>query len=131
MCEVSEELKLQVWNKGNVVEGYDPAIIRKDSCGAWILYDKYNVRDSIFGWEIDHIYPLKKLRERNIPENVADNIENLRPLNWLNNQSKGVDYPSYHGSVSAKGDKNERGDYQFEVGTDIQTALNLLFSKFL
>lgn len=131
MCKITEELKREIWNKGSIVEGYDPDAIRKDSCGAWILYDKFNSHDSIFGWEIDHIYPLKKLRERNIPDNVIDNVENLRPLNWLNNQSKGADYPCYHGSVTANGDKNERGDYQFEVGKELQKTLESLFGEYI
>lgn len=131
MCRVTEELILEVWNKGTVVEGYDPAKIRKDSCGAWMLFDKYNARNSIFGWDIDHIYPLQKLKERNIPIEAYDNLENLRPLNCLNNQRKAADYPTYHAAVTANGEKNERGDYQFEVGKELQTRLEMLFGSYL
>ena len=131
MCEITEELRKQVWEKGQIVEGYDSTKVRKDSCGAWIVFDKYNDRNSIFGWEIDHIYPLKKLRDRNIPEKIINSIENLSPLNWLNNKSKGTDYPVYHGSVRAKDNKNERGDYQFEISKELIETLNNLFGKYL
>lgn len=131
MCEVTEELKRKIWNKAQKVEGYDSDIVRKDSCGAWIIFDKYNDHESIFGWEVDHIYPFKKLKERNIPEPIIDSIENLRPLNWLNNKTKGTDYPFYHGSVCAKDNKNVRGDYQFEISKELQEALNRLFGKYL
>lgn len=131
MCRVTDKLKREIWGKGTIVDGFDPKRVRKDSCGAWIIYDKFNDHNSIFGWEIDHIYPIKKLKERNIPEGIIDNLENLRPLNWLNNRSKGADYPSYHGSVRSKGDRNERGDFQFEIGKEQQDKLNSLFGEFL
>ena len=33
-----EERKL-IWNKGQVVPGYDPTMWRKDQCGAFIKWD--------------------------------------------------------------------------------------------
>lgn len=66
-----------VWNKGKTVDGLDPAIYRKDVCGAWIQRDKHGVRESGLGWEIDHIDP-----------NGNDALSNLRPLQWKNNASK-------------------------------------------
>ena len=35
------EERRQIWNKGQVVPGYDPTIWRKDQCGAFIKWDKY------------------------------------------------------------------------------------------
>lgn len=131
MCEVNEILKQQVWQKAKEVDGYDPAQVRKDSCGAWIIYDLYNDRNSIFGWEIDHIYPLSELRKRHIPTETINNLDNLRPLNWLNNESKGSDYPAYHTSVQAEGEYNKKGDYQFVISTDLQETLKTLFSKYI
>ena len=106
MCAITEELKKKVWEKGREVNGYDPNKIRQDACGAWIRYDKYGDRSSIFGWEIDHIYPRSVLREKKVIEEDIDALENLRPLNWLNNDAKGIDYPAYHARVKADGNKS-------------------------
>ena len=44
-----------IWNKGQVVKGYNEKCYRKDACGAWMIREKYGDRTSPFGWEIDHI----------------------------------------------------------------------------
>jgi len=50
-----------VWKKGAVVSGVDPAVRRKDSCGAWIDRNQYGVtNENGTGWEIDHIVPVAK-----------------------------------------------------------------------
>jgi len=69
-----EEVIKKVWAKGTVVSNNDPNIWRKDACGAWIKREKYGDRDSIYGWEIDHINP-----------DGGDGLSNLRPLHWKNN----------------------------------------------
>ena len=68
---------LLVWSKGRIVLGADPMEWRLDDYGYWIQYSAYGDRSSVFGWEIDHIWP--------VALNGGDNIENLRPLNWLSN----------------------------------------------
>lgn len=68
-----------VWKKGKAVSS-DPDKWRKDDCGAWISRERYRDRDSIYGWEIDHIKPKS--------EGGSDDLENLRPLQWKNNVSK-------------------------------------------
>lgn len=68
-----------VWEKG-LTTNYDPRKYRKDNCGAWIARDKYGVRDSKYGWEIDHITPES--------QGGSDALSNLRPLQWENNAKK-------------------------------------------
>lgn len=131
MCKITEEFKKTVWEKATIVAGYDANSIRKDACGAWIIFDKYADKDSIFGWVIDHIYPAIKLRERNIPEKEIDNLVNLRPLNWLNDASKGNEYPVYHAAVISEGEKNIRGDYQFEIDQETRVKLDQNFSDYI
>lgn len=59
---------------------------------------QYGMRDSNFGWEIDHVYP--------IAMGGDDNIENLRAMQWENVESKGSDFPVYKSAVSFKGFEN-------------------------
>ena len=80
MFKFSDTIVQQVWEKGHIVSGYDPAFVRKDQCGAWIKRFDYGNRQSQYSWEIDHITP-----ESN---GGGDELSNLRPLQWHNNASK-------------------------------------------
>lgn len=131
MCAITEELKRRVWSKATAVDHYDANNYRKDACGAWICFDKYGDRNSIFGWEIDHIFPKSILRDKNVLEEEIDHIDNLRPLNWVNNDSKGTDYPSYHARLTSDGRKNKICDEEMEVNPDVQTTIERLFGKYL
>ena len=113
---ITEETIEQVWNRATIVENYDPTSIRKDACGAWILRSQYGNRSSMFGWEIDHVYP-KAL-------GGGDEFDNLRAMQWENNDSKGTDYPNYTAKVQAEGAKNVYQEVQYTVNEDLRTRLN-------
>ncbi len=83
----AEDLKLQVWAKGRPIQGYDPVLWRRDSCGRAMKYTEHGNTSSEYGWEIDHIYPTSL--------GGADTLDNLQPLNWKNNRRKGDTYPWY------------------------------------
>lgn len=131
MCAITEDLKQKVWSKATPVNQYNANNYRKDACGAWISFDKYGDRKSIFGWEIDHIFPKSILRDRNVPDKEIDQIDNLRPLNWVNNDSKGTDYPSYHARLTSEDGKNKMCDEEMEVNPDVQATIDRLFGKYL
>lgn len=130
MCKIDEQKKIELWEKARAIEGYDSTKYRQDACGAWIVYDEYKNRDSDYGWEIDHIFPLSKLNGINVPEDLIDNISNLRPLNWKNNVSKGCDYPSYRAVCIADGNKNIDVEKEFIVNHEIQDIIKGLFKDY-
>ena len=73
----TEEIKQKVWEKAQIVFGYDSDKYRKDECGAWITFVKYGKRESKYGWEIDYIN-----------SDDMDDLSNLRPLHWHNTLEK-------------------------------------------
>lgn len=116
----TEETIQQVWDKAQKVEGYNPATIRKDGCGAWILRAEYGNTESIFGWEIDHIYP--------VSSGGDDSLINLRAFQWENNRSKGDDYPVYKVTVQSEENTNVYSDKQYTVNAAIQDQLKTLYN---
>ena len=124
---ITEERKRKVWEKGIIVPNFDPAKYRKDACGAWIAWNRYDDKHSPYGWQIDHIYPESKLRIRRMSQESIDHPDNLRPLNWRNNESKGADYPTYHSVVKAVDNHNEEIDDTFDVNSELQAKLKKLY----
>ena len=82
MANWTDEEKLKIWDKGELIPDRDKNIWRKDQCGAIIQWDMYGDRSDKYncGWEIDHIKPDSKGGE--------DIVSNARPLQWFNNASR-------------------------------------------
>lgn len=127
---INDELIEKIWRKANEVKGYNPDLIRKDPCDAWIRRDKYGDRKSPFGWEIDHVMPRAKLESRNVPVDEIDDELNLRAMNWMNNDSKKDDYPTYHSSVTADEERNKEVDEVRTVDDSLQLLLDNVFGKY-
>ena len=113
-----DNLKDDVWQKGITVEGYNPDLYRQDVCGAWIMYSEYG-KTSVFGWEIDHIYPKSKGGD--------ENAKNLRPMHHRNNVSKADDYPVYTAVVTAENNRNIEKTAKFTVSESKQSELRDLY----
>lgn len=112
---LSDETIIQVWNKARKIDGYNPDVFRQDACGAWIVFNKYGLRDNDYGWEIDHVFPSALGGD--------DDINNLRALHWKNNASKGDDYPSYIARVTSDGNKNVGCYKSFTVNAVLRTFI--------
>ena len=128
---LTEELIQLVWEKGLKVEEYDPNRVRKDACGAWMIRENYGDRDSVFGWEIDHIYPKSKLEKLEVPEDDIDNILNLRPLNWRNNDSKSNNFPIYKASITSEDNRNILREEELEINESVRQQILSLYSSYL
>lgn len=111
----------QIWEKVKAIVGYDSNIYRKDACGAWIMKDKEGDREHSFGWEIDHIFPKSLGGE--------DDIDNLRPLHWENNMSKGDSYPRYKSVITSNGSKNVYKEQWVPINAKIQEKIDHLYNN--
>ncbi len=114
------EVVQRVWDKGIIVENYDATLYRKDSAGAWIARNSYGDRNSVLGWEIDHVYPEVK--------GGKNHFVNLRPMNWQNNVSKGDDYPNYTAAIISDGNRNIPMGSQKTVNRALQEDLSKLYN---
>lgn len=119
MSNYSKKLIQQVWEKGIIIQGYDPEMYRKDVCNAWICYTEFG-KNTEYGWSIDHVLPLNK--------GGKNDIINLRPLQWQNNQSKGDDYPTYKAIITSEGNKNIEKEQNFTVNEDLQKQIKKLYN---
>lgn len=77
---IKKDVILQVWKKAFSMMNQNPDHVRKDICGARIVFEAYGNRKSKYGWEIDHIIPVSK--------GGTDDLTNLQPLHWKNNVAK-------------------------------------------
>lgn len=114
MSNFTEEQIQQVWNKGLEIDGYDSNDYRQDCCNAWMKRSDYG-KTSIFGWEIDHVYPSSK--------GGTDHLFNLRPMQWENNRSKDDNYPNYTSAVTSKDNKNIDRESEKYVHENLQKTL--------
>ena len=121
--EITEALKRKVWEKGRIVNGFNPEMYRKDACGAWMVWDKYGVTDNMYGWQIDHIYPVNRLKRMDVSDEESWDLKNLRPLQHQNNASKADDYPSYTSVVTADGKRNINKEANLVVNEKIRELL--------
>lgn len=96
--DFTEEEVDDVWKKAIKQPDNNPGVFRKDYAGAWIKREDYGDRTKPYGWEIDHLKPLSK--------GGTYDLENLYPMHWKNNASKGDDYPHWKTAVTSDGNKN-------------------------
>ena len=82
----------RVWQLAIPVEGFSPDQIRRDYAGALIMKEYYGDRNSIFGWEIDHIIPIEK--------GGYNVLWNYAPLQWENNMQKSDNFPYWQTKVA-------------------------------
>ena len=79
-ASANEQLKLSVWAKGKIADGYNGNFYRRDLYGTWMQYSAHGETLSHFGWEIVHIQPLEA--------GGTDDPSNLQPLQWENARKK-------------------------------------------
>lgn len=109
MANWTDEEKELIWNKAKFISYENEKNgFRKDQCDAWIRKCEYGNRDSVYGWEIDHIKPDSKGGE--------DIVSNARPLHWKNNASRQAGRLTK--VVTSKGTKNINASDRTEFSTE-------------
>lgn len=98
----------QIWNKANIIEGYNPDCWRQDFAGAWIKKDQYGIQSN-YGWEINHRKPIK--------HGGTDDFFNLIPLHWENNRKKSDDFPICKTLVTSQGIRNVYKEKSWKIET--------------
>lgn len=117
-----------VWEKGIILDGWNPDEYRLDAAGAMMIRSHRGTND-IYDWEIDHVYPKDKLNKMHIPEDMWDNLDNLRPFNAKNNAKKSTDYPQYIRALvfDEVQEKNIGSEVGKVVNENVQNAVNRCF----
>jgi len=122
----TEEQIDSVWKKGRIIDGVDGDTYRVDPCGAWMMKAKHGKTTSL-GWQIDHVFPESKAMARGYSKAEVDHIENLRPMQWKNNETKNDDYPDYKRAVTREGNKNVSNSSNKTVHEATMKKLNQRF----
>lgn len=81
MSNYSKNQLDEIFDKGEPINGENPAQRRKDSFGFVIDRAAYGDRNSKYCWDVDHIQSKKK--------GGSDKLSNLQPLHCENNRRKG------------------------------------------
>ena len=123
--------KRLIWEKAPYADNNHPEYGKNDPCKASIKEECYGDRGSYHGWEIDHIIPEKVLNDAGVPQELIDDIDNLRPMHWRNNAKKSDDFPQYGGIVSAIGDTNFEVSRDYQVNRDQTNVLRELYKEYL
>ncbi|OAV70469.1 HNH endonuclease [Bacteroidales bacterium Barb4] len=105
--EFSDEKLLKIWEKATPVTGSNPKEWRKDYAGAWINFNQRGENGGKYGWEVDHRKPLSL--------NGGSELDNLDPLHWENNRTKGDDYPQWTTSITSKENENVKKTQSWPV----------------
>lgn len=69
-----------------------------------------------------HIFPDSVLEDNDVFEDDRDNLINLRPMQWKNNDVKDKDYPTYDSVVTSSGNTNIDKEETYTVNEKKQRA---------
>ncbi|WP_425381434.1 hypothetical protein [Spiroplasma endosymbiont of Polydrusus pterygomalis] len=93
-----------VWNKGEIIENYNPQLYRKDYAGALMFKNSFinniNFNDDPKGlkWTIIYQCPLS--------HGGTSDISNLQPMNNINAITKANNYPRWKTAITFNGKEN-------------------------
>lgn len=101
----TEQQIKEVWEKAEVILGFNKDLYRKDYAGAWMFYSAF-IADSegstfnvpSYSWTITNNKP--------VTHKGTNDIENLSPMNIINAVAKGQSYPQWKTKVSSHGNEN-------------------------
>lgn len=121
----SDEIIDKVWRKAVYLsEKNEKSGYRMDMCGARINKDNHG-KEGDFGWEVDHIYPESKAKEKGVKPELYNDIVNLQPLHHKNNGSEGKsdDYPIFLSAITSNGSVNIVQINSWTISTSTQKTI--------
>ncbi len=129
--EWPKEVINDVWKKAPFIDIRHPEYGKHDPCKACIKEEYYGNQDSDYGWQIDHIFPEALLEKAGVPQELIDDIDNLRPMHCKNNNKKSDKFPKYPGVVSAIKDHNLDICRDYQINRDQINILRNLFGEYI
>lgn len=93
-----------VWEKAETIDGVSDKLYRKDYAGAWMFRDSFT--NDLSEANNEKTYSWTIVLHRPASQSGTTELYNLDPMNIVNAENKGENYPRWTTKLSSKGNEN-------------------------